>query len=59
MNDYVLTTSEIQNGRIYSVLLNLDDERMIEVDYVVMDNFVYETEINTHSDNDKTESKEK
>lgn len=59
VNDYVLTTSEIQNGRIYSVLLNLDDERMIEVDYVVMDNFVYETEINTHSDNDKTESKEK
>ena len=53
VNDYVLTTSEIQNGRIYSVLLNIDDERMIEVDYVVMDNFVHETEINTQSDKDE------
>lgn len=33
VNDYVLTTSEIHNGRIYSVLLNIDEERMIEVDY--------------------------
>lgn len=37
VNDYVLTTSDIQNGRIYSVLLNIDEERMIEVDYVVED----------------------
>ena len=60
VNDYVLTTSEIQNGRIYSVLLNIDDERMIEVDYVVMDNFVHETEINTQSDKDeKSETKDK
>ena len=34
---YVLTTSEIKNGRIYSVLLNIDKERMIEVDYVATD----------------------
>lgn len=58
VNDYVLTTSEIKNGRIYSVLLNIDDERMIEVDYVVMDNHTHETEIDTHSaDKDKSESK--
>ena len=37
VNDYVLTTSDIQNGRIYSVLLNIDEERMIEVDYIVED----------------------
>lgn len=39
INDYVLTTSEIQNGRIYGVLLNIDKERMIEVDYIAKDEF--------------------
>src|SRR5699024_4245006 len=39
INDYVLTTSEIQNGRIYGVLLNIDEERMIEVDYIATDEF--------------------
>lgn len=39
INDYVLTTSEIQNGRIYGVLLNIDKERMIEVDYIATDEF--------------------
>ena len=43
MNDYVLTTSDIQNGRIYSVLLNIDEERMIEVDYVVEDDLLAES----------------
>ena len=54
VNNYVLTTSEIQNGRIYSVLLNIDDERMIEVDYVVMDDVAYEIEndINSSKDSD-------
>lgn len=42
VNDYVLTTSDIQNGRIYSVLLNIDEERMIEVDYVVEDDLLAE-----------------
>ncbi len=41
VNDYVLTTSDIQNGRIYGVLLNLDEERMIEVDYIVQDDLTY------------------
>jgi len=39
INSYVLTTSEIQNGRIYGVLLNIDEERMIEVDYIAKDDF--------------------
>lgn len=52
VNNYVLTTSEIQNGRIYSVLLNIDEERMIEVDYVVLDDATYETE------NDRKSSKD-
>lgn len=39
INNYVLTTSEIQNGRIYGVLLNIDEERMIEVDYIAKDDF--------------------
>lgn len=52
VNNYVLTTSEIQNGRIYSVLLNIDDERMIEVDYVVMDDVAYETENDRNSSKD-------
>lgn len=39
INNYVLTTSEIQNGRIYGVLLNIDEERMIEVDYIAIDDF--------------------
>lgn len=43
VNDYVLTTSDIQNGRIYSVLLNIDEERMIEVDYVVEDDLLAES----------------
>ncbi|MDN6161970.1 MAG: hemolysin family protein [Atopostipes sp.] len=33
INNYVLSTSEINNGRIYGVLLNIDKEGMIEVDY--------------------------
>ena len=33
INNYVLTTSEIHNGRIYGVLLNRDEEGMIEVDF--------------------------
>ena len=37
INNYVLTTSEIQNGRIYGVLLNIDEERMIDVDYIAED----------------------
>jgi len=36
VNDYVLTASEIKNGRIYSILLNVDEERMIDVDYVAV-----------------------
>ncbi len=53
VNDYVLTTSEIQNGRIYGVLLNLDDERMIEVDYVVQDDDIYaETLIEPDTDSE-------
>lgn len=55
VNDYVLTTSEIQNGRIYGVLLNIDEERMIEVDYIVMDENTHETEIdrrNIQADNE-------
>lgn len=54
VNDYVLTTSEIQNGRIYGVLLNIDDERMIEVDYVVTDEVSHD--VNSESmetENDK------
>ena len=42
------------------MLLNIDDERMIEVDYVVMDNFAHETEIDTQSDDDeKSDAKDK
>lgn len=52
VNDYVLTTSEINNGRIYSVLLNMDEERMIDVDYVVMDDNVHE--IDRQSNNGPT-----
>lgn len=37
INNYVLTTSDIKNGRIYGVLLNIDEERMIEVDYIAYD----------------------
>ncbi len=40
INNYVLTTSEITNGRILGVLLNIDEERMIEVDYITKDNYV-------------------
>ncbi len=47
INNYVLTTSEIQNGRIYGVLLNIDEERMIEVDYIAKDDF---EEIDTDSE---------
>lgn len=42
INNYVLTTSEIQNGRIYSVLLNIDEEGMIEVDYNTEDDYLEE-----------------
>ena len=37
VNDYVLTTSDVKNGRIYGVLLNIDNERMIEVDYIAQE----------------------
>lgn len=40
INNYVLTTSEITNGRIHGVLLNIDEERMIEVDYITDDDYV-------------------
>ena len=40
INNYVLTTSEITNGRIHGVLLNIDEERMIEVDYISKDDYV-------------------
>lgn len=40
VNNYVLTTSEITNGRIHGVLLNIDEERMIEVDYITHDDYV-------------------
>lgn len=40
INNYVLTTSEITNGRIHGVLLNIDEERMIEVDYITEDDYV-------------------
>lgn len=54
VNDYVLTTSEIQNGRIYGVLLNIDDERMIEVDYVVTDEVAHDVDSeSTETGNDK------
>lgn len=49
VNDYVLTTSDIQNGRIYGVLLNIDEDRMIEVDYVVRDDVAYDTDSDTVS----------
>jgi putative hemolysin len=45
INDYVLTTSEIRNGRIYGVLLNIDEERMIEVDYITQDQAAEETDV--------------
>lgn len=35
INKKVLTASDIQNGRIYGILLNYDDERKIEADYIV------------------------
>lgn len=50
INNYVLTTSEIQNGRIYGVLLNIDEERMIEVDYIVHDD--YDAEMVEESETD-------
>ncbi len=54
VNDYVLTTSEIQNGRIYGVLLNIDDERMIEVDYVVTDEVSHDVDSESmETENDK------
>lgn len=53
INNYVLTTSDIQNGRIYGVLLNIDEERMIEVDYIAKDDFD-ETEF-IEEDDDETD----
>lgn len=37
VSDYVLTTNEIKNGRIYAVLLNIDTEGQAEVDHHVRD----------------------
>lgn len=54
VNDYVLTTSDIQNGRIYGVLLNLDEERMIEVDYIAQDDVAEEAE-QTSENSDESE----
>ena len=51
INNYVLTTSEIQNGRIYGVLLNIDEERMIEVDYVAEDEGPQDEETTTEEEN--------
>ncbi len=51
INNYVLTTSEIQNGRIYGVLLNIDEERMIEVDYIAEDEGPQDKETTTEDEN--------
>ena len=56
INNYVLTTSEIQNGRIYGVLLNIDEERMIEVDYIAEDEGLQNEE--TTSEEDQAEETE-
>ena len=50
INSYVLTTSEIQNGRIYGVLVNIDKERIIEVDYIAQDEVAEETEDENETD---------
>src|SRR5699024_8773496 len=34
LNDYVLTTNKIKKGRIYGVMLTIDRERSMDVDYV-------------------------
>lgn len=57
INNYVLTTSEIQNGRIYAVLLNIDEERMIEVDYIAQDEQSEEAD-NEMADNDEIEERD-
>lgn len=53
INDYVLSTSEIQNGRIYAVLLNIDKERMIEVDYTALDEETVDVTDSTDNDNNE------
>ncbi len=58
INNYVLTTSEIRNGRIYGVLLNIDEERMIEVDYITEDNYVEELSDIVETQETKKEKKE-
>lgn len=58
INSYVLTTSEIKNGRIYSVLLNIDKERMIEVDYVAADDSGNTTLLEEKSNNETNEELE-
>lgn len=55
INHYVLTTSEIQNGRIYGVLLNIDEERMIDVDYIAQDEESVEVAVETEDDDEETE----
>lgn len=57
INSYVLTTSEIQNGRIYGVLVNIDKERMIEVDYIAQDE-VAEEETEDENETDEVDSTE-
>lgn len=58
INNYVLTTSEIHNGRIYGVLLNIDEERMIEVDYNTEDDYLEDTDepIEEATDSEETKS---
>lgn len=57
INNYVLTTSEIHNGRIYGVLLNIDEERMIEVDYNTEDDYLEESSEETEEVTEQEESK--
>ena len=57
INNYVLTTSEIHNGRIYGVLLNIDEERMIEVDYNTEDDYLEDTAVSVDEANDSEEKK--
>lgn len=54
INDYVLTTSEIKNGRIYGVLLKIDTDRVMDVNYYAP-NGMKKSEKNI---NEKLDSKE-
>jgi len=59
INDYVLTASEIQNGRIYGILLNVDKEHMIDADYIaVIDEESIEDDEEIEEDNEDNEDVE-